>query len=190
MLWLGGCLSPWKSPPRSHALQQALAAQEAGEWHKARAAWALVVSDRNPMPPVERASAQLEYGKALAITCNFDGAERAFKYAYELERNSSRVIYLPLVALFHLQYDQQKFVRAVTSFEALQSELQRAGIPSGAPHYYANLLEEYSNALDRTQRPEEAREWSRKADALRRENPVPYPNLSRTRFGSACIGTR
>ncbi|MHA6848255.1 hypothetical protein [Ralstonia syzygii] len=185
---LAGCASAVSERVSANYTRLGAAAQAQGDWDAARRAYAkaMLNADQAGLPADRRAIVHYEYGRSLGATCFFDQSERELHTAYELDKQAGHPVYLSLVELARLMLDQQKFAQSVTYFERALPALDAAGAAAKAPAAYADILDEYAQALTGTERPTEARTAAERAEALRGDHPGKRSITDRTPYGKFC----
>ncbi|ARU24277.1 MULTISPECIES: hypothetical protein [Ralstonia solanacearum species complex] len=185
---LAGCVSAVSERVSANYTRLGAAAQEQGDWDAARRAYARATlnADEAGLPADRRAIVHYEYGRSLGATCFFEQSERELHTAYELDQRAGHPVYLSLIELARLMLDQQKFVQSTTYFERALPALDAAGAAAKAPAAYADILDEYAQALTGAERSTEASTVLERADALRGDHPGKRSITDRTPYGKFC----
>ncbi|WP_275761120.1 hypothetical protein [Ralstonia pseudosolanacearum] len=185
---LAGCVSAVSERVSANYTRLGAEAQEQGDWSAARRAYAKATlnADQAGLPADRRAIVHYEYGRSLGATCFFEQSERELHTAYELDQRAGHPVYLSLVELARLMLDQQKFAQSTTYFERALPALDAAGAAGKAPAAYADILDEYAQALTGAERSTEASTVLDRADALRGDHPGKQSITDRTPYGKFC----
>ena len=93
---------------------------------------------------------------------------------------------MSLVELFRLKLDQKKYQEAVDYFKKALPELEKADAPKKSPAEFANLLKEYSVALNGIGQIQEAKEAVGKAAAYESATEKSTSITERTPYGLYC----
>ncbi len=85
-----------------------------GNWDSARRHWAKAVvnAELGKMKPQARAVFNYEYGRSLGVTCFYSESEQYLKKAYDLDKAINGPIYMSVLELARLNYDQGKYEKA------------------------------------------------------------------------------
>lgn len=185
---LAGCASAVSERVSANYTRLGAAAQEQGDWYAARRAYAQATfnADQAGLPADRRAIVHYEYGRSLGATCFFEQSEHELHTAYELDKQAGHPVYLSLVELARLMLDQQKFAQSVAYFERALPALDEAAAAAKAPAAYADILDEYAQALTGAERATEARIVVERADTLRGDHPGKQSITDRTPYGKFC----
>jgi tetratricopeptide (TPR) repeat protein len=127
-----------------------------------------------------------EYGRASGVLCHFDDAEEHLLKSVQFTEQSSGPVYMPLVELARLNYDQKKYPEAIAYFERTLPVLQQFSLPQLAPIDTAEILEEYARALYNVRKDEASKIVQKRAEKLRRDNPGFRSHTDRTPYGAKC----
>ncbi|OYQ09048.1 hypothetical protein B7R77_18830 [Ralstonia solanacearum K60] len=185
---LAGCASAVSGHVSANYTRLGAEAQEQGDWYAARRAYAQATfnADQAGLPADRRAIVHYEYGRSLGATCFFEQSEHELHTAYELDKQAGHPVYLSLVELARLMLDQQKFTQSIVYFERALPALDEAGAAAKAPAAYADILDEYAQALTGAERVTEARIVVERADTLRGDHPGKQSITDRTPYGKFC----
>ena len=111
-------------------------------------------------------------------------AENYLLKAYELDLQTSGPEFMSLTELARLKYDQKQYGKAVGFYERAIRAMEKAGASEKAPIGFADILDEYGNALQHTGQTKESRNIRSKASKLRRLNPGGHSVTDRTPYGT------
>ncbi len=162
-------------------------AQKNGDWNTARKHWAIAVTNANPrdVSPQGMAIYNYEYGRALGVTCHFESSEVYLLRAHEIDVKSNGPYFNDLIELARLNLDQKKWDKTIEYYDKVMPELERINAEEDSPHEFANLLDEYAEALEGLNK-SEASSYRQKASDIRDKNPKGYSITDRTPYGSQC----
>lgn len=188
VLSLAGCASAVDERVSDNDLLQGAAAQRRGDWDAARLAYAQATlsGDQGRLPAARRAILHYEYGRSLGVTCFFDQSERELTAAYELDKQAGQPPYLSLVELARLSLDQRKFAQSVDYFERALPALDSVRAASKAPMGYADVLDEYAQALAGAGNTTDSTIQVKRAAMLRAGNQSKRSITDRTPYGKFC----
>lgn len=162
-------------------------AQKNGDWETARKHWAIAVANANPrdVSPEGMAIYNYEYGRSLGVTCHFESSETYLLRAYELDSRVNGPKYHDLIELARLNHDQQKWEKTIEYYDKVMPELEKINAEKESPHEFANVLDEYANALEGLNKPE-ANSYRQRAKQIREKHPKGYSITDRTPYGTQC----
>lgn len=188
LLSLIGCVSAIQKRNSDKYTLIGIQAQARGNWDGARRAYAraVVYAEQANLPAKNRAIRTYEYGRALGVTCFFDLAELELNSAYELDKQAGEPLYLSLTELGRLTLDQKKYQQASTYFERSLTEIDKVNAQQVAPIAYADILDEYAQALVGINRFEDANVAKNRASEIRAKNPNGRSITDRTPYGKFC----
>lgn len=168
--------------------RQALKLQSAGQWKESIPHFekALELAQKQEINAAKLTGLHFEYGRALGVTCAFAESESQLTTALELDRQYSGPVFMDQIELARLNFDQKKFPAAIPFFERGFSMLDRLGVSFEDPIGYANLLDEYAQALERTGQLSKARNLRSQSSDLRRKYPKIPAKTQRTPYGKFC----
>lgn len=174
-----------------HHAEAAKAASKAGDWNTARTQWAqaLVNAQLVGASPDTLAVYNYEYGRALGVTSFYDESEKYLLRALDLDTQTKGPTYMSLLELSRLQYDQKQYQKSIPYFHRTLESLESSGMAIKAPIDFADMLDEYADALTKAGNEREAIAITSRATRLRAENPNKQSNTDRTPYGTQCIPT-
>ena len=187
-----GCASAINETNARHHAYTANEASKAGDWTTARKQWAkaLVNAQLAGAPTQQLAVLNYEYGRSLGVQCFWDEAEKYLLKAHELDLQTGGPEFMASTELSRLKYNQKQYDKAAGYYERAIQEMEKAGAPVKAPTDFAEILDEYANALDNTNKEPEAKVIRGRANDLRKLNPKGQPVTDRTPYGTQCKNTR
>ncbi len=188
-LVLAACVRSINKKSSDHHAYTANAAQMKGDWDVARRHWAkaLVNAQLGDEPIEKLAVLNYEYGRALGVTCFFEESEKYLQQAMKSDEQVSGPVYMSLLELARLNYDQNNFSQAVSYFEKLPTIYKEIKIENHDPIGTTLVYEEYSISLKRTNDNMKSKNFERKANSLRNNNPRSFSKSERTPYGSQCL---
>lgn len=187
-VFFANCANPINAKTATNYAQAANNAANSGDWATARKYWsrAIVNAQRGGAGPGQLAVLNYEYGRASGVLCEFTEAEEALTRSYDLDKEASGPTFMSLTELARLNLDQKKFQAAVSYFERLLPELEAKRAPTAAPIGFADILDEYSAALNNSGKAAQAQEAAVRALKLRGDNPGKSSITDRTPYGTKC----
>lgn len=191
ILLLAGCASAVEERVSNDYMLQGAAAQSRGDWDTARRAYAQAAlnADRGGLPAARRAVLHYEYGRSLGATCLFDQSQHELNVAYDLDKQAGQLQYFSLIELARLSLDQRKFTQSVDYFERALPALDEVRAASVAPIGYADVLDEYAQALAGAENAVESKIQVNRAAALRAGKQIKRSITDRTPYGKYCTPT-
>lgn len=188
LLVLTGCASEIQKRTSDNYTMVGMQAQARGDWDGARRAYARAVvnGEQAKLPAKNLAIRTYEYGRALGVTCFFDLAETELNSAYELDKKAGEPLYLSLNELGRLTLDQKKYQQSAGYFERALKVMDLVNFQQDAPIGYADVLDEYAQALAGLDRSAEATNFKKRAADIRQKNPSRYSITDRTPYGKFC----
>lgn len=189
LLLLAGCVSAIQQKNAQRYTLIAAQAQASGDWDTARRAYARAVVNAGQagLSPATRALLSYEYGRSLGVTCFFELAESELNLAYELDKEARQPLYLSLVELSRLSFDQGKFDVAASYYSRALIELDKVDAAHVSPAAYADVLNEYSIVLSKLGRVDKASEIMGGLERIRSVNPLRASSTDRTPYGKFCV---
>ncbi len=189
LLTLAGCASEIQKRTSGRYALIAMQAQARGDWNTARKAYARAVvnAEQARLPVKIRAILNYEYGRALGVTCFFDLAELELNSVYDLDKQAGQPLYFSLTESARLMLDQKKYRQAIGYFERTLKELDSANAQQLSPIVYADILDEYAQALTGINSFGEAVVAKNRASEIRAKNPDRYSTTDRTPYGKFCL---
>lgn len=186
---LTACVSSINKVTADNHAYAAHVAQSNNDWDTARRHWAkaLVNAQLGDESTKKLAVFNYEYGRALGVTCFFDESEKYLQNAMKLDKQVSGPVYMSLLELARLNYDQNKFAQAVVYFEKLPTIYNEVKLDALDPIGTALVYEEYSVSLNRTNDKSKSKNFERKANSLRSYNPHNFSKSERTPYGTQCL---
>lgn len=160
-----------------------------GNWDSARRHWAKAVvnGELGEMTPQAQAVFNYEYGRSLGVTCNYSESEIYLRKAYDLDKAINGPIYMSILELARLNYDQSKFKKAKEYYAQVIPLLDSVSTEKESPMEYSNVLLEYSDVLFRQGVIHKAESLKKHAEQIRVENPEGYSITDRTPYGRHCV---
>lgn len=188
LAFTAGCANPINAKTATNYAQAAAQAQNAGDCTNAKMYWsrAIMNAQHGGATPNQLAVLNYEYGRSSGVVCDFAEAERALIVAHDLDSKSGGPTFLSLFELARLNYDQKKFPESISCFERAFPVAEEKGANKAAPIATADLLDEYSRALQNVGRTSDAQAAATRAILLRRGSPVGRSITDRTPYGKQC----
>lgn len=185
---LGGCAHEINKYNAARYADMGIAALYRGDWDAARRAYAraAVNADLGGAPVRMRSVMHYEYARASGVTCYYEHAEEHLAKALKLDEESSGPTHYPLIELARLNLDQEKFAQAIPYFERALPIVEKLNAASVDPVGFANLLDEYVQALTMSGRAADAKVIQTRAANIRSKNPDLKSRTDRTPYGKHC----
>lgn len=185
---LFGCAQPVLEKTSQHYSHEAYDLSASGKWLEAvePARRAILNANVAGSTEVRKAILHYEYGRILGVTCSFLQAEENLKIAYNYDKAAQQPLYLSLVELARLNYDQKKFKEASEYYTQAISEIRRAKVDKAAPVDFADLLYEQVESLNQISLIKESVPLKKEADAIKKKNPEGISATDRTPYGKHC----
>jgi tetratricopeptide (TPR) repeat protein len=183
-----GCVSAINATNARHHAEAANEAGKAGDWTTARTQWAraLINAQLASAPAETLAVFNYEYGRALGVTCFYDESEKYLLKALRLDVQTSGPTYMSLLELSRLMYDQKQYDKSIPYFRRTLEAIESSGISVKLPIDFADMLNEYADALTKIGNEKEALSVTNRAHKLRTDNPDKQSNTDRTPYGTQC----
>jgi tetratricopeptide (TPR) repeat protein len=158
------------------------------EWGKARlnCSRAALNADHGGAPEQARAALWYEYGRTSGAVCDYAEAKRGLDTALELDGKSGGPVFATLLELARLHLDQGKFKEASEYFQRFESAVPRERALKADPVGYAETMEEFATASERSGEPQRAKDLRSRARELRTANPSQSSKADRTPYGKYC----
>lgn len=189
ILWsLVGCATAINQKNVNNHMTAAINATNGGDWDLSRRHWAKVVVNAQLANVAEQKMAvyNYEYGRSLGVTCYFKEAEEYLNLAYQQDINTDGPAYNDLIELARLNLDQKKWKESIIYFQKVLPILDKINASTGAPHAYADILNDYANALKNSNN-QNSKKYRQEAKDIRDKNPKGYSITERTPYGSQCL---
>ncbi len=187
---LSACVSSIMQKTTNNYMNSVSALQQSGEWQKAvEPARRAVINAESPSTnatPLQKAIAHYEYGRTLGATCAFQEAEKELKKAHDLDKEAKQPLYLSLVELARLNLDQGRHVEANRYFQSAIKEIKLARVDEHAPRAFSDILNEYSQSLEKTGKIKEAKVAKKQAENLVASSSTGSSMTDRTPYGKFC----
>lgn len=187
LLLLVGCATPINKKIANNHMKAAIDASNNGNWDASRRHWAKVVvnSKLANAPEQKMAVFNYEYGLALGVTCYFEEAEKYLNLAYQQDINTGGPSYKDLIELARLNLNQKKWEKSINYFEKALPILNKINASTGAPHAYADILDDYANALENSNN-QNSKKYRQEAKNIREKNPKSYSITEKIPYGEQC----
>jgi tetratricopeptide (TPR) repeat protein len=162
--------------------------QAQNQWWKAQqnCSRAALNADLGGAPEQTRAALWYEYGRTSGAICDYVEAKRGLDTALELDGKSGGPIFATLLELARLHLDQGKFKEASGYFQRFESAVPKDRALKADPVGYAETLEEFATAAERSGEPQRAKDLRSRAQELRTANPSRSSRTERTPYGKYC----
>lgn len=187
LLLLAGCATSINQKNANIHMEAAINASNNEDWDSSRRHWAKVVVNAKlaDEPEHKMAVVNYEYGRALGVTCFFEDAEKHLNLAYQQDINTGGPYYKDLIELARLNLDQKKWKESIIYFEKAFPILDKINASTGAPHAYADILDDYASALENSNK-KNSKKYRQEAKGIRDKNPKVFSITERTPYGKQC----
>jgi tetratricopeptide (TPR) repeat protein len=138
--------------------------------------WKALVAARSAgAPPATLSMLTYEFGRTTGYTCHLKESEEFLTESVKMEEalpeRNSRNMGIRFFELARLMYDQQRYQEAATYYSRAIQEVEQSNSTGTDPIAFADIHEEYADALARSGNASLAQEELRKAKSLRDANP-------------------
>ena len=185
---LAACAVPLERYEAGRYADAAIAARSAGNYALARSNWAKAIAHAQlgAGRTRELAIAYYEYGRSSGIICDWDEANRGLQRSLELDRSVNGPVHMSLIELARMNLDRGHYEAARGYFEQANDLYEAMSAETRDPIGYAQFLDEYSLALDRTGAHDKAAPFRARAQQLRATFPKGESHSERTPYGTQC----
>lgn len=191
LLLLGACATSINKVNADRYYELALQAEANRNWAEARQAYSrALVNARLGGAQVGYVSAvTYNLGRMVGYACDYDEAERLLLEALSLEEKVAPANAANLTKrwseLARLNFDQGKYKLSADWYAKAIPELERVGVLASDPIGFARYIEDYADALDKTN-DLSANAWRKRASELRNSNPTKSANFLPTYYRDLC----
>ncbi len=187
---VSGCVNPINLHTAGKYFQAGHSNLSAGDWVTAQKNFGKAVLNAKLGKADDRAMAVYlyEYGRASGVLCDWTESEKSLIAAYELDRENDGPTHMSLVELTRMHIGRQEFSKAVEYSDKVLPELKNLQADARDPIGYAEFLEEYSLALEQTEKDEAIKihRMRERAKELRNVFPNAKPFHDKTPYGTQC----
>ena len=186
-LGLVSCANPVNLNTAQRYAQGCVEFQHQGEWWKARQACgrAAINAELGGASPLAVAALWYENGRTSGVICDYSEAQKSLEKSLEMDKANSGPIIMDYFELARLSFDQRLFKEASGYYQAGIAATAKELIAQD-PIGYANILEEYGEALKQTGEMENSKKFIAEAAQLRISNPTAHAITKRTPYGKFC----
>jgi tetratricopeptide (TPR) repeat protein len=186
-LTLVSCANPINLRTAQNYAQGCAGFQHQGEWWKARQACgrAAINAELGGAEPQAIAGLWYEYGRTSGVICDYAEAKKALEKSLESDKENNGPIIMDYFELARLHFDQKLFKDASAYYQfgiAATPEATIAQDPIG----YAEVLDEYGEALKQIGNATESEKVIAESKQLRSSNPNVKSLTKRTPYGKFC----
>lgn len=190
LIILAGCANPINRHTAGKYNQAAYAAMKSGDWFGARMYFGRAIQNAKVGGVDTKSMAVLwyEYGRSSGVICDWVEAERGLDEAYKLDSETQGPVYMSLYERGRMHYDRKQYTKAVEYFARTNAEFDKArfNFDTADPLGYADYLEEYSDALEKTGNVNDAKKHRDRAVELRNTFPGKEAHTEKTPYGTQC----
>lgn len=187
-LFVVGCANPINRHTAGKYSQAAYSAMKSGDWFNARMYFGRAIQNAKIGGVDTKAMAVLwyEYGRSSGVICDWPEAERGLNEAYKLDSETGGPAYMSLYEFGRMNYDRKQYAKAVEYFARVKVEFDKLQADTRDPLGYADYLEEYAGALEKTGNNAEAKKHRARAVELRKAFPGKDAQTEKTPYGTQC----
>ncbi len=192
VLLVGGCANPINLKTATIYYDSAVEAEIRGDFQFAERQYsrALVNARLGHAPAAGISASMYGLGRMKAHLCKFEEAEPLLLEALKLEEtvasSDGGIMTKRLFELARFYSDRGYYVQSVPFFARGIPAVAKLGIESSDPIAFADALDEYSIALEKTGKSSDAEMSKAQANELRSKNAGRRPNYVPLRYGRAC----
>lgn len=176
--WLAaGCANPMNAYHYDEYLACGLTAADAGEWQQAKVCYSRAVINARIgyLGPKDEARALYNYGLAVGMLCEYDLAKESFVEALRLEEEAEGpdggMAVMRLFELARLEYDHDDYAESARWYARALPLASKIGADGTDPVAFANELDRYATALERSGDPAGAAAARAQSALLREQHP-------------------
>lgn len=185
---LVGCANPINRHTAGKYNQAAYGAMQSGDWFNARMYFGRAIQNAKMGGADSKALAVLwyEYGRSSGVICDWPEAEHGLNEAYKLDTETGGPAYMSLYEFGRMNYDRKQYAKAVEYFSRVKTEFDKLQADTKDPLGYADYLEEYASALEKTGDTAEAKKHRARAADLLKAFPAGDAHTEKTPYGTQC----
>lgn len=186
-----GCAQPVLEKTSRNYSKEAYDLAAAGKWKDAAEPARRAILNANSASSTDNRKAMLhyEYGRILGVTCSFLQAEENLKIAYNYDKSAQQPLYLSLVELARLNYDQKKFKQASEYYSEAIQEIRKAKLDIAAPVDFSEILFEQAESYNQIELKKESVILKKEAETIKKKFPNDVSATDRTPYGKYCPNT-
>ncbi len=164
--------------------REALKAESENKWDAAAKRYFLALQNSEWAEEGKGVRSEFHYklGRALGATCQFQKSEQNLLQAYALNPRMPQA----LAELGRLKFAQKDSRAAIDYFDRSNAELSKTTVSQSDPIGYAEILDDYRDALVAENRSQDGAAIQRKASELRNSSPKRDALMRRPPYGAQC----
>jgi tetratricopeptide (TPR) repeat protein len=186
-LTLVSCANPINLRTAHNYAQGCVGFQHQGEWWKARQACgrAAINAELGGAEPQAIASLWYEYGRTSGVICDYPEAKKALEKSLQSDKENNGPIIMDYFELARLHFDQKLYKDASAYYQSGVAATPKETIAQD-PIGYAEVLDEYGEALQQIGNAKESEKVIAESKQLRSSNPNVKSLTKRTPYGKFC----
>jgi tetratricopeptide (TPR) repeat protein len=184
---LVSCANPINLRTAANYAQGCMNFQHQGEWWKARQTCGRAAINAELGGAEQQAIAGLwyEYGRTSGVICDYPEAKKSLEKSLDLDKANNGPIIMDYIELARLHFDQKLFKEATSYYQSGIAAIPKE-IISQDPIGYADVLDEYAEALKQIGEAANSKKNIAEAKQLRTSNPNAKSLTKRTPYGKFC----
>lgn len=189
---ISACAAPINQRNASNYYDMGLQAEQAGNYVLAEQNYdrALINARLGSAPDTGISAAMYSLGRMKGLLCKYDDAEKLLVEALALEEkatgqdsvNTSKRLF----ELSRLYFDQGQYTKSLPYFQRAVPAARKLGVESSDPIAFANILDEYVIALEKTGNKVLATSTRESSAALRTANSGKSAKFLPKRYNQSC----
>jgi tetratricopeptide (TPR) repeat protein len=184
---LSSCANPINLRTAANYAQGCIGFQQQGEWWKARQACgrAAINAELGGAEPRDIAGLWYEYGRTSGVICDYVESKKSLEKSLELDKANNGPIIMDYFELARLHFDQKKYHDSSSYYQLGISSTPKE-IVAQDPIGYADVLDEYGEALKQNGDVINSNKVFAESKILRSENASRKSLTKRTPYGKFC----
>jgi tetratricopeptide (TPR) repeat protein len=196
LAWLAtGCANPMNAIHYNDYLDRGNAALNAGDYPDAKIAFSRAVINARigNLGPKDEARALYNYGLAVGMLCEYELSKQSFVDALRLEEQAEGpdggMSVMRLFELARLEYDHGNYGDSARWYARALPLAQKVGADGSDPIAFANELDRYASALEKSGDPAGAAAARQQSALLREQHPGAEPHFVARTYPTKCASS-
>ncbi len=188
LVLIPGCANPLNRATFQRYYQAGMGAESQGDYSAAKENYyrALVNARIGNLEPQLHACSSYSLGRMLGALCDHENSEKLLLEALKFDKESSGPVYMDFFELAYLKYDQGNFAQAATYFAEAIPLVDNQKFIETDPGTFIGHFQQYSNALSRIGKNDDAKLFSDRAKKLAEMYPDAKPKAKRLDYNQNC----
>ncbi len=188
ILILVGCANPLNRNTYNKYYRWGAAAEQNENYELAKENYyrALVNARIGNLEPQYHAASSYSLARILGILCDHENAEFLLLEAVKFDAESNGPIHMSYTELAKLKLDQKKYDEAAPYYEKLLSIVDNQEFIDSDPIGFSVIFNEYSQALSQLGRGNDAAQYRKRSEELRKKYPEKKAVAERTPYTINC----